>query len=205
MHAAFEARTVALLNRGVPSFAVEADGTLHTSLMRSCSGWPSGVWTTHERRSVPDGSNFQLQHWTHTFDYARGGRRRRLAAGANPRPQRGVRPAAAGRPSARDGDDAVADGVPGPGSLMRIAADGVHVDALKLAGNPTPEGSASPPRPRGGAASRRDPGTGRGRGHRIRCRIGQAGGEGRPAGGQRPGGGRPSACTASKSPPCWPN
>ena len=69
-HAAFEGRTVALLNRGVPSFAVEADGTLHTSLMRSCSGWPSGVWTTHERRSVPDGSNFQLQHWTHTFDYA---------------------------------------------------------------------------------------------------------------------------------------
>jgi len=65
-----EARTVALLNRGVPSFAVEADGTLHTSLMRSCTGWPSGVWTTHERRSMPDGSNFQLQHWTHTFDYA---------------------------------------------------------------------------------------------------------------------------------------
>ena len=31
-HTPFEARTVALLNRGVPSFAVETDGTLHTSL-----------------------------------------------------------------------------------------------------------------------------------------------------------------------------
>ena len=84
--APFEARTVALLNRGVPSFAVEADGTLHTSLMRSCSGWPSGVWTTHERRSVPDGSNFQLQHWTHTFEYAMVADDRRLAEVANPLP-----------------------------------------------------------------------------------------------------------------------
>ena len=40
----FESRTVALLNRGVPGFAVERDGTLHTSLMRSCTGWPSGTW-----------------------------------------------------------------------------------------------------------------------------------------------------------------
>ena len=99
--AEFEARTVALLNRGVPSFAVEADGTLHTSLMRSCSGWPSGVWTTHERRSVPDGSNFQLQHWTHTFEYAVVGddgdwrqtriplRSREFAPAADERPRRG--------------------------------------------------------------------------------------------------------------------
>ena len=40
----FESRTVALCNRGVPSFAVETDGTLHTALMRSCTGWPSGIW-----------------------------------------------------------------------------------------------------------------------------------------------------------------
>ena len=65
-----KSRTVALLNRGVPSFAVEPDGTLHTSLMRSCTGWPSGVWIDARRRTAPDGSNFQLQHWTHTFDYA---------------------------------------------------------------------------------------------------------------------------------------
>ena len=67
---AFEDRTVAVLNRGVPGFAVDTDGTLHTSLMRSCTGWPSGVWIDPPRRTAPDGSNFQLQHWTHTFDYA---------------------------------------------------------------------------------------------------------------------------------------
>ena len=67
---AFEDRTVAVLNRGMPGFAVESDGTLHTSLMRSCTGWPSGTWIDPPRRTAPDGSNFQLQHWTHTFDYA---------------------------------------------------------------------------------------------------------------------------------------
>src|SRR5262249_41446532 len=41
---AYEGRTVALLNRGVPGFAVDSDGTLHASLLRSCTGWPSGVW-----------------------------------------------------------------------------------------------------------------------------------------------------------------
>ncbi len=41
-----------------------------SSLMRSCTGWPSGTWIDPPRRTAPDGSNFQLQHWTHTFDYA---------------------------------------------------------------------------------------------------------------------------------------
>ena len=59
-----------MLNRGVPGFAVDTEGTLHTSLMRSCTGWPSGMWIDPPRRTAPDGSNFQLQHWTHTFDYA---------------------------------------------------------------------------------------------------------------------------------------
>ena len=66
----YESRTVALLNRGVPSFAVDTEGTLHTALMRSCTGWPSGTWIDHPRRTTPDGSDFELQHWTHTFDYA---------------------------------------------------------------------------------------------------------------------------------------
>ncbi len=38
--------------------------------MRSCTGWPSGTWIDEPRRTAPDGSNFQLQHWTHVFDYA---------------------------------------------------------------------------------------------------------------------------------------
>ena len=62
--------TVALLNRGTPGSTVDESGDLYISLMRSCSGWPSGVWIDPPRRAAPDGSNFQFQHWTHTFDYA---------------------------------------------------------------------------------------------------------------------------------------
>ena len=47
-----------------------AGGSLYLSLMRACSGWPSGVWIDPPQRSVPDGSNFQFQHWCHTFEYA---------------------------------------------------------------------------------------------------------------------------------------
>ena len=67
---AVEDYTVAILNRGVPSFNVESDGSMYLSVMRSCSGWPSGVWINPPRRSVPDGSNFQFQHWSHTFEYS---------------------------------------------------------------------------------------------------------------------------------------
>ena len=67
--------TVAVMNRGIPSFNVETDGSLYLSIMRSCSGWPSGVWIDPPRRSTPDGANFQFQHWSHHFDYA-------LAAGS---------------------------------------------------------------------------------------------------------------------------
>ncbi len=62
--------TVAVLNRGLPGFNVQADGDLYLSLMRSCSGWPSGVWIDPPRRATPDGSNFQFQHWSHRFEYA---------------------------------------------------------------------------------------------------------------------------------------
>jgi alpha-mannosidase len=62
--------TVALLNRGLPGFNVERGGNLYLSLLRSCSGWPSGVWIDPPQRSAPDGSNFQFQHWSHTFEYA---------------------------------------------------------------------------------------------------------------------------------------
>lgn len=62
--------TVGLLNRGTPGFVVDTAGTLHLSLMRSCSGWPSGMWIDPPRRTVPDGSPFHHQHWTHDFAYA---------------------------------------------------------------------------------------------------------------------------------------
>jgi alpha-mannosidase len=61
--------SVALVNRGTPGFVASPDATLYLSLMRACTGWPSGVWIDGPRRTVPDGSGFALQHWTHTFAY----------------------------------------------------------------------------------------------------------------------------------------
>jgi hypothetical protein len=63
-------RCVALLNRGTPSGLVTPDGTLNLSLMRSSSAWPGGVWIDGEKRTAPDGSSFNWQHWSHTFEYA---------------------------------------------------------------------------------------------------------------------------------------
>jgi len=59
-----------VLNRGTPGCVVTPDGTLHLSLMRSCSAWPSGIWIDGDRRTAPDGSSFAWQHWSHTFEYA---------------------------------------------------------------------------------------------------------------------------------------
>jgi alpha-mannosidase len=66
----FDDYTVGLVNRGMPGFAVDRGGALHVSLMRSCTGWPSGVWIDPPRRCAPDGSNFQQQHWSHSFEYS---------------------------------------------------------------------------------------------------------------------------------------
>ncbi|MFI7637720.1 NEW3 domain-containing protein [Nonomuraea sp. NPDC049400] len=62
--------TVALLAYGLPGCAVDPSGALHLSLMRSCTGWPSGIWLDPPHRTTPDGSGFQLQHWTHEFSYS---------------------------------------------------------------------------------------------------------------------------------------
>ncbi|KAA8957963.1 NEW3 domain-containing protein, partial [Mycobacterium sp.] len=132
----YESRTVALLNRGVPSFAVDTDGTLHTALMRSCTGWPSGTWIDEPRRTAPDGSSFQLQHWTHTFDYA-------LVAGAGDWRKAGI-PAR----SAEFSHPLLAvvgrgEGLPAVGALLRVGP-AVQLGALKPAGNPLARGSGQP-------------------------------------------------------------
>src|SRR5262249_47562061 len=36
----------------------------------ACSAWPTGTWMDGEKRTVPDGSSFAWQHWSHTFEYA---------------------------------------------------------------------------------------------------------------------------------------
>lgn len=135
----FENRTVAVLNRGMPGFAVDSDGTLHMSLMRSCTGWPSGTWIDPPRRTAPDGSNFQLQHWTHTFDYALvSGDGDWRYAGVPVRSAEFSRPLVAVAESTR-----AAGGLPAWGSLLEIEPAGrVQLGALKAAGNPLAAGSA---------------------------------------------------------------
>ncbi|MEM6104851.1 NEW3 domain-containing protein [Mycobacterium sp. 050272] len=137
---AFESRTVALLNRGVPSFAVDTEGTLHTALLRSCTGWPSGTWIDEPRRTAPDGSNFQLQHWTHHFDYA-------LTSGDGDWrhadiPNRSAQfshPLRAVFPDQRRGELA------STGSMLRVEPDDtVQLGAFKAAGNPLTAGRAEP-------------------------------------------------------------
>ncbi|ORW98215.1 NEW3 domain-containing protein [Mycolicibacter terrae] len=136
--APFEARTVALINRGMPSFAVDTAGTLHTALMRSCTSWPSAAWTDDPRRTAPDGSAFQLQHWTHTFDYA-------LVAGDGDWRQARIPARCAEFADPLRAVAVAGDGGPLPasGSLLRVEPAGaVELGALKAAGNPTARGSA---------------------------------------------------------------
>ncbi|WP_158846124.1 glycoside hydrolase family 38 N-terminal domain-containing protein [Saccharothrix deserti] len=123
--------SVAVVNRGTPGFVVAPDGTLHVSLMRSCSGWPSGVWIDGERRTAPDGSSFAWQHWSHTFELS-------LVAGNGDWRRAGF---------ARSGQDVnhpvrtrqVSSG-PGPLprelGLMSVSPPDVLLTAAKAAGNP---------------------------------------------------------------------
>ncbi len=148
----FDARTVAMFNRGVPSFAVVPDGTLHTSLMRSCTGWPSGTWIDPPRRTAPDGSNFQLQHWTHAFDYALAFGNGDWRAADIPR-----RSAEFGQPllGVVTRHDPASGGLPAWGALLELEpARGVALGALKAVGNPTARGGADHVDPNAGIAVR---------------------------------------------------
>jgi alpha-mannosidase len=135
----------------VPGFAVESDGTLHTSLMRSCTGWPSGTWIDPPRRTAPDGSNFQLQHWTHTFEYA-------LVSGDGDWREAGVPAHSAefSRPLLPVAEKtSAAGGLPHWGSLLEIEPAGkVQLGALKAAGNPIASGSSQTVHPSDGVAIR---------------------------------------------------
>ena len=122
----------------MPGFAVESDGTLHTSLMRSCTGWPSGTWIDPPRRTAPDGSNFQLQHWTHTFDYA-------LVSGDGDWRQADIpaRSAEFSHPLlAVAGNARAAGGLPAWGSLLEIEPAG-KVAARRAQGGGQPAGRAA--------------------------------------------------------------
>jgi hypothetical protein len=126
-------RSVALLNRGTPSGVVTPDGTLHMSLMRSCSGWPSRIWIDGDSRTAPDGSSFAWQHWSHTFEYA-------LASGP------GDWRAAGLQASAEDynhdliavagGFEANGRAAAGGSDLLSVEPASVTVSAVKPRGNP---------------------------------------------------------------------
>lgn len=132
--------TVALLSFGLPGFAVDTTGALHLSLMRSCTGWPSGVWIDPPRRTLPDGASFQLQHWTHEFSYALVGgdgdwRDRTLPAQG----QEFNHPLYARITPAQDGP------LPATLSWLRVEPQReVLLGTLKPAGNPIAHGSTSP-------------------------------------------------------------
>jgi len=126
-------RSVAVLNRGTPGCVVTPDGTLHLSLMRSCSAWPSCIWIDGDRRTAPDGSSFAWQHWSHTFEYA-------LASG------RGDWRTAGFNLIAEDyNHDLIAvTGAPDPvgAGLLSVEPATVTVSALKPRGNPLAAGRA---------------------------------------------------------------
>ena len=130
--------SVALLNRGTPGGVITSDGTLHMSLMRSCSAWPSGIWIDGDRRTAPDGSSFAWQHWSHTFEYA-------LTSGPGDWRTSGF------SASAEDYNHDLVTVVAGPGeaasgtaaswgSLLAVEPGNVIVSAVKPRGNPLASG-----------------------------------------------------------------
>jgi len=123
--------TVALLNRGLPGSLVTRSGEACISLMRACSAWPSGTWIDGNKRTVPDGSSFAWQHWSHTFEYA-------LAAGAGDWRTAGF--PAIGQEYSHRLLTCVTGVHPGPlpatASLASVTPAGVDVMALKPRGNP---------------------------------------------------------------------
>jgi alpha-mannosidase len=131
--------SAALLNRGLPGAVIEPDGTLHLSLMRASSGWPSGIWIDPPRRTVPDGSSFSWQHWSHTFEYA-------LAGGTGDWREAGF--VQAGQAynhvlighvtGVREG------GLPPSASLLEVEPADVVLTALKPRGNPLAAGEPAP-------------------------------------------------------------
>jgi alpha-mannosidase len=151
--------TVALFNRGTPGGVVSPDGTLWMSLLRACTGWPSGVWIDGDRRTAPDGSSFAWQHWSHTFGYAlasTGALPDWRAAGFSAAAEdynhdllATVTSAVDSRDGGRDGSGP-ADGGSLAGLLAVDGAPNVTLSALKPAGNPLAAGlpGAPPAAPR---------------------------------------------------------
>ncbi|MEV0905214.1 NEW3 domain-containing protein [Streptomyces hokutonensis] len=148
---AWDGRSFAVLDRGTPGCVVTTSGDLYMSLMRSCTGWPSGIWIDPPRRTAPDGSAFQLQRWTHEFEYA-------VVAGAGD--WREVRLPQAGHEfnhplTARLRTSTQLGTLPRKFTLLGLEPAGeVVLDALKPLGSPLARGSAVPVDPGRGVVVR---------------------------------------------------
>ncbi|WP_043678509.1 glycoside hydrolase family 38 N-terminal domain-containing protein [Streptomyces xylophagus] len=148
---AWDGRSFAVLNRGTPGCVVTSSGDLYMSLMRSCTGWPSGIWVDPPRRTAPDGSAFQLQRWTHEFEYA-------VVAGAGD--WREARLPQAGHEfnhpfTARVRTSGQQGLLPRKFALLGLEPAGeVALDALKPLGSPLARGSAVPVDPGRGVVVR---------------------------------------------------
>jgi alpha-mannosidase len=161
---AWDGRGFAVLNRGTPGCVVTSSGDLYMSLMRSCTGWPSGIWVDPPRRTTPDGSGFQLQRWSHTFEYAVVGgegdwREQRL-------PRVGHE---FNHPlSARLRGTSQEASLPRESALLSLEPAGeVLLDALKPAGSPLARGSVAGADPGRGIAVRMHEVNG----HPVRARV----------------------------------
>ncbi|MER7562273.1 NEW3 domain-containing protein [Streptomyces sp. NPDC097941] len=141
---AWDGRGFAVLNRGTPGCVVTTSGDLYMSLMRSCTGWPSGVWIDPPSRTAPDGSGFQLQRWSHTFEYA-------VVAGEGDwrdlqLPSRGHEFNHPLTARLRGGSESAL--LPRQTSLLAVEpAREVLLDAFKPLGSPLARGSAAPADP----------------------------------------------------------
>ncbi|MEV2226963.1 NEW3 domain-containing protein [Streptomyces phaeochromogenes] len=160
---AWDGRSFAVLNRGTPGCVVTSSGDLYMSLMRSCTGWPSGIWIDPPRRTAPDGSAFQLQRWSHTFEYAVVGGEGDWRKLGLPRTGHAYNHPLAAR--LRDGQSSDTPGVsdaspqapvlPRRGTLLGLEPEGeVLLDALKPAGSPLARGSVAPADPGRGVVVR---------------------------------------------------
>ncbi|MFJ9713588.1 NEW3 domain-containing protein [Streptomyces sp. NPDC101234] len=172
---AWDGRGFAVLNRGTPGCVVTASGDLYMSLMRSCTGWPSGIWVDPPRRTAPDGSAFQLQRWSHTFEYA-------VVAGegdwrALELPARGhaYNHPLTGR--VRGGGEGGSPSLPRTACLLSVEpAREVILDALKPVGSPLARGGTGPVDPGRGVVVRVHEANGQPVRARVRGPVGWAGG-----------------------------
>ncbi|HSK95104.1 MAG TPA: NEW3 domain-containing protein, partial [Euzebyales bacterium] len=140
---------VAVLNRGTPGFAVDPSGALHASLLRSCSGWPSGIWIDPPRRTLPTGGNFQFQHWSHTWEHAVVGHAGDWREGEVVRHGHDFASPLIARVFAPD------DGpLPSTAALLEVDPSDVVVTAVKPAGNPMARMAGTSMDPRGGIVVR---------------------------------------------------